>query len=52
MMTVFEFREHKDKLFRFPKNGDDVRDMHDVIDSYTKNSYWLVAFAFVSIYIK
>mmetsp|Transcript_19046 Transcript_19046/g.25772 ORF Transcript_19046/g.25772 Transcript_19046/m.25772 type:complete len:249 (-) Transcript_19046:104-850(-) len=41
----------KQKLFRFPKSGDEVRGMYQVIKSYTETSYWLVVLAFCSTYI-
>ena len=49
---TFCFREHKAKLYKFPRSGDDVRGLHEVIKHYIENDFWLVAVAYVSIYVK
>ena len=44
--------DHKNKLLRFPKSGDDVRGMYEVFKHYTQTSYWLLMLAFISTYVK
>ena len=43
--------EQKSKLFRVPKNGDDLRGMSEVIAFYAKDNYWKVCFSYISIYL-
>ena len=43
--------EQKSKLFRVPKNGEDLRGMSEVIAFYAKDNYWKVCFAYISIYL-
>ena len=44
--------EQREKLFRVPKNGEDLQMMSDVLMFYREDSYWLVFFAYISIYLK
>ena len=44
--------EQKVKLLRFPKNGEDLREMNDVIQFYQQDHFYLICIAYVSIYIK
>ena len=44
--------EQKVKLLRFPKNGEDLREMNDVIQFYKQDYFYLVIIAYISIYIK
>ena len=43
--------ESRDKLIRFPQNGDDLRLMHSVLEEYSESHFAHVALAYVSIYI-
>ena len=44
--------EQKEKLLRFPKNGEDLRAMNEVIQFYTEDHFILVSLAYISIFIK
>ena len=45
-------QEQKDKLFRFPKNGQQLSEMNQVIVYYKEDHFWLVIIAYISLYIK
>ena len=49
--TVVFCSEHKEKLFRFPKTGDEVRGMHEVIEHYKAENFGIVLLAYCSIFI-
>ena len=51
-MSSLSCSEHKEKLFRWPKNGDDVRGIYEVIQNYTENDLFIVTLAYISIYVK
>ena len=44
-------REHKEKLFRIPRTGDDIRGINDVIQQYAQSNYYLVLITYISIFI-
>lgn len=44
--------EQRDKLIRFPKSGDDLRSMNEVIQFYMEDHFILVLVAYCSIFVK
>jgi len=47
----YVFREEITKIWKIPRTGADLKDIHDVIQNYTSDHYAHVTFAFCALYI-